>query len=399
MQLFDTLRGAAAPLEIPQDRPLTLYVCGVTPYDTTHIGHAHTFLIFDVLQRYLRYQGAEVRYCQNVTDVDDPLFERAKRDGVAWDELARRETEQFRADCAAMNMLAPTYAPKASEEIAGMQAIIAKLVELGYGYAAGGSAYYRARMAPDYGAMPKLDYEALLAVANTRGNNPADPNKEDPLDFVLWQPSRPGEPSWPSPWGEGRPGWHIECTAMSTRYLGDQIDIHGGGSDLVFPHHPSEIAQTEPVTGKSPFVRFWVHGGMARLDGEKMSKSLGNMVFVRDALKEHTADALRWYLMSFHYRADFDYVREDVVATESKITQLKSALRAESGAGAPLDAASYRAAFLGAMDADLNTPAALHTLDALSGAVLAAAREGRDLAKAQATLRELAGAFGFLAAE
>ena len=399
MQLFDTLRGAVSTLTIPPDRPMTLYVCGVTPYDTTHIGHARTFLIFDVLQRYIRFCGADVRYCRNITDVDDPLFERAARDGVAWDVLARREVAQFEADCAAMHMLPPEFTPKASEEIAGMLAIIGRLVELGYGYARNGSVYYRASMAPNYGAMPRLDYEGLLATANKRGNNPDDTNKEDPLDFVLWQPSSAGEPAWPSPWGSGRPGWHIECTAMATRYLGEQIDIHGGGSDLIFPHHPSEIAQTEPITGKSPFVRFWVHGGMARLDGEKMSKSLGNMVFVRDALKEHSADAIRWYLLTFPYRADFDYVRADVVATEAKVERLASTLRAASGSGATLDVANERAAVVAALDDNLDTPRALIALDRLIDITLEGVAAGRDVAQAQATVRELAGAFGFWAAE
>lgn len=399
MQLFDTLRGSTAALDMPHDRPLSLYVCGVTPYDTTHIGHARTFLIFDVLQRYLRFCGADVRYCQNTTDVDDPLFERAQRDGVEWSELARRETEQFRADCAAMHMLAPTFTPKASDEIPGMIAIIEKLIALGYAYARNGSVYYRASMAPDYGAMPGLDYQGLLELANQRGNNPDDPDKDDPLDFVLWQPSRHGEPDWPSPWGPGRPGWHIECTAMATRYLGDQIDIHGGGRDLIFPHHPSEIAQTEPVTGKSPFVRFWVHGGMARLDGEKMSKSLGNMVFVRDALKEHTADALRHYLMSFRYRDDFDYVKANVIATEAKIAQLAAALRATSGNGPVFDPTDARTAFLAAMDDDLQTPQALAALDGLASDVVQAAAAGQNVAAAQAALRELTAAFGFWVGE
>ena len=399
MQLFDTLRGSTATLAIPQDRPVSLYVCGITPYDTTHIGHARTFLIFDVLQRYLRFQGANVQYCQNTTDVDDPLFERAQRDHVDWRELAQRETTQFYADCAAMHMLSPTFTPRASDEIPHMVAIIEKLVALGYGYARNGSVYYRASMAPNYGAMPGLEYDDLLELANQRGNSPNDPDKDDPLDFVLWQPSRPGEPDWPSPWGPGRPGWHIECTAMATRYLGDQIDIHGGGRDLVFPHHPSEIAQTEPFTGKSPFVRFWVHGGMARFDNEKMSKSLGNMVFVRDALKEHSADALRHYLMSFQYRDDFDYVKPDVVATEAKIKQLTAALQAESGSGPAFDSTNAQNIFLAAMDDDLNTPQALAALDGLARAITEAAMNGQNVTAAQTTLRELTAAFGFWAGE
>lgn len=399
MQLYDTLRGRTAELAIPTDRPMTMYVCGVTPYDTTHIGHARTFLIFDVLQRYLRFCGAEVRYCQNVTDVDDPLFERAARDGIAWDDLARRETQRFVEDCRALNILAPTYFPRASDEIPAMLPIIERLIELGHAYVRDGNVYYRAATAPDYGAMPRMGYEALLATANERGNNPDDPHKEDPLDFVLWQRGNGDLPTWDSPWGPGRPGWHIECTAMSTRYLGPQIDIHGGGRDLIFPHHPSEIAQTEPVTGKHPFVQFWVHGGMARFDGEKMSKSRGNMVFVRDALRDHTADALRWYLLTFPYREDFDYVPEEVVATEARVLQLRNALRVSGGDHDPLDPSELHARALAALNDDLQTARALEALDELARQTLQAAEQGRDVQAAQTALRELARIFGFWAAE
>lgn len=400
MRLFDTLRGQKAELEIPRDRALTLYVCGVTPYDTTHIGHAHTFLIFDLLIRYIRSQGGQVRYCQNVTDVDDPLFERANRDGVAWNELAEREVAQFRQDCRALNLIPPDYFPKASEEIGTMIPIIERLVEIGHAYVRNGNVYYDVSKEPAYGEMARLGgYEELLAVANERGNNPDDPNKDDPLDFVLWQTGNPGDPTWPSPWGPGRPGWHIECTAMSTRYLGPQIDIHGGGRDLIFPHHPSEIVQTEPVTGKRPFVRFWVHGGLAWLDGQKMSKSLGNMVFIKDALKQHSADAIRWYLLSFPYREDFEYVTADVVATEEKVERLKAALAASGGSGRPLDGSEARAAFFAALADDLDSPAALREIEGLSAAIVEAASAGRDVAPAQAALREMAATFGFWAAQ
>ncbi|HNP72911.1 MAG TPA: cysteine--tRNA ligase [Kouleothrix sp.] len=399
MQLFDTLRGQIAPLEIPSDRPLTLYVCGVTPYDTTHIGHAHTFLIFDVLIRYLRHLGAEVRYCQNVTDVDTPLFERASRDSVAWDELARHETEQFVRDCRALNLIPPTFFPKASDEIPYMIPIVERLISLGHAYERGGSVYFSVKTDPEYGAMTRLGYADMLKVANERGNIPDDPNKNDPLDFVLWQAAAPGEPTWQSPWGPGRPGWHIECTSMSTRYLGEQIDIHGGGRDLIFPHHPSEIAQTEAYSGKRPFVRFWMHGGMAFLGGEKMSKSLGNMVFIRDALNQHSADALRWYLLSFPYRDDFHYQRDGVVAAEAQLARLRDALAASGGSGPALDAAGARDAYFAALDNDLQLPAALAQLDQLSGAILAAAAEGHAVADAQAALRTMAGVFGFWAAE
>jgi L-cysteine:1D-myo-inositol 2-amino-2-deoxy-alpha-D-glucopyranoside ligase len=410
MRLFDTLRGEVAELAIPTDRPLTMYVCGVTPYDTTHIGHARTFLVFDLLQRYLRSQGATVRYCQNVTDVDDPLFERANRDGVDWRELARTQTEQFVRDCAALNMLPPDYFPKASDEIPYMIPIIEALLAKGYAYARNGSVYFRVRSDPDYGAMARMPYAELLATANERGNNPDDPNKEDPLDFALWTAARPGEPAWESPWGMGRPGWHIECTTMAMHYLGPQIDIHGGGRDLIFPHHPSEIAQSEHYTGKRPFVRFWVHAGLAWLNGEKMSKSRGNMVFVRDALREHSADALRWYLLSFPYREDFTYERAGVVAAEEKVERLRLALRpgrgdspqgagrgAAGGTGRALDPAGPRAAFFAALDSDLQAGHALEQLDLLAREVLLADAVGADVRPAQAALREMAGVFGFRA--
>jgi L-cysteine:1D-myo-inositol 2-amino-2-deoxy-alpha-D-glucopyranoside ligase len=399
MQLYDTLRGQKATLQIPQDRPLTLYVCGVTPYDTTHVGHARTYIIFDALIRYIRSQGGTVRYCQNVTDVDTPLFERAAQDGVAWDALARRETAQFVADCAALHMITPDFFPKASEEIDAMLPIVERLIELGHAYARGGNVYFSVKSDPGYGAMTRMGYDEMLAIANERGNDPADPNKSDPLDFVLWQAQGPGEPAWESPWGPGRPGWHIECTTMATRYLGPQLDIHGGGRDLIFPHHPSEIAQTEPVTGQAPFARFWVHGGMVSLDGEKMSKSLGNMVFIRDALKEHSADALRWYLLSFLYRDDFDYERKGVVATEGNVAKLRDALAARGGsAPAAIDHSEVRAAFFAALDDDLQTPLALALLNGLASDILAAARD-QDVRPAQAALREIAGVIGFWAAE
>jgi len=340
-----------------------------------------------------------VRYCQNVTDVDTPLFERANRDGIAWDVLARRETEQYVADCQALNMIAPNFFPKASEEISAMLPIIMRLIELGHAYASNGSVYFSIKSDPNYGEMTRMGYDELLAIANERGNNPDDPHKRDPLDFVLWQAQGPGEPAWDSPWGPGRPGWHIECTAMSTHYLGPQLDIHGGGRDLIFPHHPSEIAQTEPVTGVRPFARFWVHGGMAFLGGEKMSKSLGNMVFVRDALEEHSADALRWYLLSFPYREDFHYERKGVVAAEANVARLRYALAAHGGSAAAVDASEVRTAFLAALDDDLQTPLALALISGLASDILAAAERGQDVRAAQGVLRELAGVIGFWSAE
>ncbi len=395
MQLFNSLTRTKEYVTIPHDRPMTLYVCGVTPYDTTHIGHARTFLTFDLLIRYLRSQGAEVRYCQNVTDVDDPLFARAERDGIGWRELSERQVAQLVADYQGMNLLPPTYFPRASEEIGAMIPIIERLIALGHAYVVGSEVYFSVRTDPEFGRMARMGYDELLALANQRGNNPHDLRKRDPLDFVLWQSGAPRDPKWESPWGLGRPGWHIECSAMATRYLGDQIDIHGGGADLIFPHHPCEIAQTEPVTGKRPFVTTWMHAGLVWLDGEKMSKSLGNLVFARDALREHGADALRWYLMTQHYREDFDYNRTTVQSYGQLALQLRQAVAARGGQSSPLDLSVARDAFIAAMADDLNTPAALAILHTMVGETLNAAAEGRAVEGAAATVRELALLFGF----
>ena len=394
MQLYDTLVGAKKPFVVPTDRPVTLYVCGVTPYDTTHMGHARTFMVFDALVRYLQWKGATVQYCQNVTDVDDPLFERANRDGIDWRDLAARETKRYTDDCAALGMLPPTFFPRASQEIDGMQAIIGNLIELGHAYERNGNVYFSVATDPNFGAMARMGYDELLATANERGNDPNDPNKRDPLDFVLWKTGNPGDPTWPSPWGPGRPGWHIECSAMSTRYLGPQLDIHGGGDDLIFPHHPCEIAQTEPVTGLRPFVNVWMHTGAVALDGHKMSKSLGNMVFARDAVKEHSKEAIRWYLLSFPYREAFTYERAGVERAEQVVENVRAALALESGAGNPLDASGVRDAVTAALDDNMDTPLALALLSGLASDILAA--EGRDVAAAQAALRDLAGALGFV---
>jgi L-cysteine:1D-myo-inositol 2-amino-2-deoxy-alpha-D-glucopyranoside ligase len=383
------------PFAIPQDRPVTLYVCGVTPYDTTHIGHARTFLTFDLLVRYLRWQGADVQYCQNITDVDDPLFERAKRDGVSWQALTDAQVAQLVADREGLNILPPTFFPRASEEIAAMIPIVERLVTLEHAYVRDGNVYFSVRTDPNFGKMARMGYEELLAVANQRGNNPNDPHKRDPLDFVLWQTGNPGDPTWESPWGHGRPGWHIECSAMATKYLGPQLDIHGGGADLIFPHHPCEIAQTEPVTGKRPFVSIWMHAGLVWLDGEKMSKSLGNLVFARDALREHHPDALRWYLLSEHYREEFDYQRHAVGHYEDLARQLRETLALTGGNGTALDLSRAQHDLLEAMNDDLNTPAALAVLHGMVSDTAAAAAEGRDVEGAQRHVRDLAGMFGF----
>lgn len=392
--LYNTLTATKSEFHIPTDRPVKLYVCGVTPYDTTHIGHARTYMVFDVLVRYLRWHGATVEYCQNVTDVDDPLFERARRDGVHWRDLARTQTERFVAECAALNIMPPTYFPKASEEIDSMIPLIERLVELGYAYVREGNVYFDIHTDPDFGAMARMGYAEMLATANERGNDPNDPRKHDPLDFVLWRTANPGDPTWQSPWGPGLPGWHIECSTMAMHYLGPQLDIHGGGSDLIFPHHSCEIAQAEPVTGVQPFARCWLHVGMVGLNGEKMSKSRGNLVFARDAIQEHGADTLRWYLLGFPYRDDFSYERTGVVETSAKVALVREALNVAGGPATALDVTRARDAFDAALADNLNTPLAFEILSDTARDILAAAAAGRDVHAAQTTLTNLVDVVG-----
>jgi cysteinyl-tRNA synthetase len=392
MQLTNTF-GMRKETFTPRYNKVGIYVCGVTPYDTTHAGHAFTYISFDVLIRYLRYQGLDVTYVQNVTDIDDDILRKAKQVGLTWDELGRRETQRFREDMDKLNWMPPDHYPLASEEVDRIVDIAVGLIEKGYAYVNNGSVYYEVRKDPEFGQLAGLGYDEALATANERGNYPDDPNKRDPLDFVLWQAAQPGEPSWSSPWGQGRPGWHIECSAMSTRYLGDVVDIHGGGSDLIFPHHSCEIAQTEHYSGVHPFVRSWLHTGMVRLDGVKMSKSLGNLVMAREVLARAPADAMRLYLSNHHYREPWDWLEDEFALAVGWARDLAEA----SGDGAPataglppLDAGPYKARFMGAMDDDLNTTAATTALRELGQEVLASCRT-HDVAAARETVRDLGG--------
>jgi cysteinyl-tRNA synthetase len=392
VQLVNTF-GMRKETFTPRDNHVGIYVCGVTPYDTTHAGHAFTYVSFDVLIRYLRHRGVRVTYVQNVTDIDDDILRKAKQVGLSWDELGRRETQRFRDDMDKLNWLPPDYYPLASEEIDRIIGIATGLIEKRYAYIQNGSVYYEVRKDPEFGQLAGLGYDEALATANERGNYPDDPNKRDPLDFVLWQAAQPGEPSWDSPWGKGRPGWHIECSAMSTRYLGDVVDIHGGGSDLVFPHHACEIAQTEHYSGVHPFVRCWLHTGMVRLDGVKMSKSLGNLVMAREVLERAPADAMRLYLSNHHYREGWDWLEDEFGQAVGWARDLAAA--AEEGpsaaAGLPaLDPGPYKTRFLGALDDDLNSTAAIAALREL-GDEVAAGRASKDVAAAQQVVRELGG--------
>ncbi len=394
MRLFNTLTQTVEPIDFP-DGIVRMYVCGITPYDTSHMGHARVGVVYDTLFRYLEYIGCEVRYVQNVTDIDDPLFERAKRDGIEWEVLGKQQTERYLRSLASINVPRPPFYIPATEVIDDMQPIIQSLIDKGHAYTAGGAVYYSVKSFPEFGEIFHTDYATMLATANERGNNPDDPNKRDPLDFVLWQPSAKDEPSWPSDYGAGRPGWHIECSTIATKYLGPQIDIHGGGGDLIFPHHAAEIAQAEPANGVSPFVRCWMHVGMVYLDGEKMSKSLGNMVFVDEVLQTNRADALRVAILSYVYRDPFEYSAEAVEAGETRAATMRKAIAAPSNEGGKrFDGADGKAQFVAALENDFDTVAAIEVLTALAEQTLDHARSGDDVHQAQTTVRELAGVLG-----
>ena len=343
MRLYDEVSGQLQEIEV---RPhMGVYVCGITPYDSAHLGHAFTYVHFDVLVRYLRHLGADVVHVQNVTDVDDDILRVAKERGVDFRELAEREVASFDRSMLAISVTPPTHSPRATQFVPQMIEEVEALLAAGLGYERRGTVYFRVASDPGYGRLSRLSRHEMLRLAAERGGHPEDPNKDDPLDFVLWQASAPGEPWWESPWGRGRPGWHIECSTMATRLIGKPVDIHGGGSDLIFPHHESELAQAEGVPGPRPFVRYWMHTGTVHMAGEKMSKSLGNLAFVDDLLERHHPAALRSHLLRHHYRKDWEF---DEAALD----------RPPETDGGP----TTRDAFFRALDEDLDTPTALREL-------------------------------------
>lgn len=361
MKLFNTLTQSLEDF-VPLDKTVSVYVCGVTPYDTTHLGHAFTYVSFDTLMRYLRARGYGVKYVQNVTDIDDDVLRKARELGMDWDELGKRETARFLEDMDALNVRRPDVYARATEQMAPIIEIVSALLEQGYAYESQGCVFFSVKQDPEFGQMARAlglqDYNAMLKIANERGNFPDDTRKRDPLDFVLWQAQAPGEPAWGSPWGPGRPGWHIECSAMSMKYLGPQLDIHGGGADLAFPHHTCEIAQSEHFTEKVPFSRFWMHTGMVYQGGEKMSKSLGNLTLVSDLLKTYSPDAIRITLQNHQYRYPWECSPEDLqFATET--VDLFRQVREIVGDQPQGENTLLHDQFIAAMNNDLNTPQAL----------------------------------------
>lgn len=352
MRLYDTARKEVVPFA--PGRVVAMYTCGITPYDATHIGHAATYLTYDVLQRRLRDLGHETRCVRNITDVDDDILAKAREIGVHYLDLAAGETARFDSDMKSLGLLECWSEPRATSAIADIRKFIGKVLDRGYAYEAGGAVYFDIHSYGGFGDLSGMSREEMIAAARERGGNPEDPNKRDPLDFVLWQPSLPDEPAWGSLWGPGRPGWHIECSTLAMRDLSTStIDLHGGGSDLIFPHHECERAQSEAATGQ-PFVRHWMHQAMVRYEGEKMSKSLGNLVFVSELLKDWDPRAIRLAVLEHHYRQSWEW--EDGVMDQAT-ERLERWQSAGNGDGA-LD--EVRAA----LDNDLGTPASVEAIDA-----------------------------------
>jgi L-cysteine:1D-myo-inositol 2-amino-2-deoxy-alpha-D-glucopyranoside ligase len=393
MKLYNALSRSIEEFT-PHQNTVTVYVCGITPYDTTHLGHAFTYTVFDVLIRYLEYKGHGVRYVQNVTDIDDDILRKAAEVGKDWQTLGNQWTAHFINDMQALNVRPPDHFPRATGVIAEIIEMVQCLIGTGVAYEANGSVYFQVEAWSDYGQLSRLPRDEMLAVANERGNRPDDPNKRHPLDFVLWQAQAPGEPAWDSPWGPGRPGWHIECTTMSTSLLGDTIDVHGGGGDLLFPHHESEIAQAECATATKPFVRFWMHAAMVYHEGEKMSKSLGNLVMIRDLIKTWSPNGLRLYLAGHHYRDIWSHDDETLAQAEALAHKIEAAMNVIGRDDAPFDPTLARTEFEAALDNDLDTPAALAALDIFAGAIVQAGLAGRAIEPAQAVLRTMGQVFG-----
>jgi cysteinyl-tRNA synthetase len=370
---------------------LRLYVCGMTVYDYCHLGHARVMVAFDVAVRYLRSQGLQVTYVRNITDIDDKIIQRAQANGEDWRALTERFIAAMHEDAAALGVLPPDQEPRATDHIPHITAMTQTLIDRGHAYVGGnGDVYYDVSSFPAYGCLSGKKPDELRAGARVE----VEEAKDDPLDFVLWKRAKPGEPSWDSPWGPGRPGWHIECSAMSTHCLGNHFDIHGGGMDLQFPHHENEIAQTEGATGQ-PFVKLWMHNGFVRVDEEKMSKSLGNFFTVREILARYPAEVVRYFILTSQYRSPLNYSEQNLQDARQALTRLYTALRGAPVGDAAAVAASAR--FHSAMRDDFNTPEALAALFELAHDLNRAKEEGLNHASTLAAeLRHLGGLLGLL---
>ena len=397
-RIYNTLTRQKEPLVTLQNRVVKMYVCGPTVYDKAHVGHGMSTIVYDILRRYLEYRGYEIRHVMNYTDVDDKVIERAKVLGADPLELAQEHIKEYEDHIQALNILPATVFPRATQEIDQIISMVKDLIASDHAYAVEGDVYYRVNSKEDYGKLSGRNLDDMQAGARIE----IDARKENPMDFVLWKSSKPGEPSWDSPWGPGRPGWHIECSAMNLHHLGEQIDIHGGGTDLIFPHHENEIAQTESLTGK-PFARYWVHNGMLQFSGDKMSKSIGNIVTIEDFLDQHDPDTLRMMVLNASYRSPLTFNDEVVAQAERNLERLRSSLRPARPAGGSIsDSASQtldrqmeitQQGFIEAMDDDFNTAGALGHLFDLVRTINQVRDDGLDqekLSPAQELVRELA---------
>jgi cysteinyl-tRNA synthetase len=394
MKVFNTLSGQKEEFH-PEGKTVNIYVCGVTVYDDCHIGHAMSYVLFDVIRRYLEFKGYKVKHVQNFTDIDDKIINRANQLGVSSSELAAKYIDEYFRDMDALNIERAHVYPKATEEIPKIIEVIQGLIDKGYAYDSDGSVYFRVKNFPGYG---KLSHQALDDMIS-QGSCEAG-RKEYQLDFALWKAAKPGEPFWPSPWGQGRPGWHIECSAMALKYLGKNLDIHGGGQDLIFPHHENEITQSESFTGAAPFARYWLHNGLLQFGEDKMSKSLGNLITVKQALERYSPDAIRLFIIGSHYRSPLTYSEETLKAAEVGMERLRQAARDDSGGGkTPLDAGPFKRRFIDSMDDDFNTAQAVAVLFDLVREINRAREQDYDVAEARNTLIELAKVLGFTLAE
>ena len=390
MKIYDTLSGQKREFT-PTDGQVRMYVCGVTPYTSSHMGHAMSYVFFDVIRRYLEYRGYSVYHVQNFTDIDDKLIERAAREGVAVQELAEHHVDEYFQDVERLNIRLAHRYPRATQEIPHMIEMVQDLIDKGYAYSTNGDVYFRVQRFQEYGKLSHRTLEGMMSGVRVE----VAPGKEHPMDFALWKGAKPGEPSWDSPWGPGRPGWHIECSAMALTYLGSPLDIHGGGQDLIFPHHENEVAQSEAYTGQRPFARFWMHNGLLQLGEDKMSKSLGNLVTIREALDRYTSDGLRLFFLNSHYRSPLTYSEEGMVAAERAMERLRHAAHVDPGDGSrQVTPEAFSERFVQAMDDDFNTPQALAALFDLARELNRGREEGCGVAQAQATLRELGGVLG-----
>jgi len=390
MKLYNTLSRVTEDFQPQDPKNVRMYVCGVTPYSSTHVGHALSYIVFDVLRRYLEYTGYIINHVQNFTDIDDKIIAKSKEEGITENNLTTRYINDFFFTMDALNVKRATTYPRATEEIPDIIETISKLIDDGYAYAVGSDVYFRVNKSKDYGILSNRSTDDMISGSRID----IDLNKESSMDFALWKGSKKDEPEWVSPWGPGRPGWHIECTTMSTKYLGNQLDIHGGGMDLVFPHHENEIAQSEAYTSEKPFSKIWMHNGLLQFGQDKMSKSLGNLVSVESALQKHSADALRLYLLSSHYRSPLNYSDEGCDAVERSLQRLRFALQPSEGTEQNLDPSNFKNGFLSHMDHDLDTPQAIAIIFDLGREINRAKESNMNVQVAQSALTEMGAILG-----